>query len=133
VCLSLIEKPQQGGGPGPLGAVEPREKKTELEFRKCTNYNFDVFFLRPNFRKTFMVQASVFLIRTSCEDVAMDRDTRLVITNLKLDTKLIFYEKLGLSCVYIYRNLCKRHSTITFHEIYTQNHTNVFSDDYHRI
>jgi hypothetical protein len=117
----------------PMRGCRTTGEKTELEFCKCINYKFDTFFLRPDFRKTFMVQASVFFIRTSCEDVAMDCDIRLVITNLKLDTNLIFYEKLGLSCVYSCRNLCKRHSTITFQEIYTQNHINVFPDDYYRI
>jgi len=27
VCLNVIEKTQQGGGPGPVGAVEQREEK----------------------------------------------------------------------------------------------------------
>lgn len=63
--------------------VEPLQKKIELDFCKGTNYNFDIFFLRPNFPNTFIVQASVFLIRTSCEDVARDCDTLLVITKLK--------------------------------------------------
>jgi len=117
----------------PIRGCRTTEEKTELQFCKGTNYNFDIFFLRPNFPKTFTVQTSVFLIRTSCEDVVMDCDTLLVIMKLNLDTNLIFYEKLGLSCVYICRNLCKRQSTITFHEIYTQNHTNIFPDDYYRI
>jgi len=39
-----------------------------------------------------MVEASVFLIRTSCEDVATDCDSRSIITNLKLDTNVIFFE-----------------------------------------
>ena len=34
VCLSVIEKPQQGGGPGPLGAVEPLKKKLNYSFVK---------------------------------------------------------------------------------------------------
>ena len=81
------------------GCRATREKKIELEFCKGTNYKFDIFFLRPNFPHTFTVQASVFLIRTSCEDVATDCDTLLVITKLKLETNITFYDKLGLSCV----------------------------------